>query len=112
MRWLWLQKINPDKPCNGLNLNISSQARALFQIALITYIGNGATIYFWSDKWIHGTSIVDIAPSIVAAVPKKKQGLFNKFFLPFHGSKTLRQIFPWLVLNNTFSCGMSLKISI
>lgn len=61
MRWLQLQKIDPDKPWNGLNLNIYSQARALFRIGLITYIGNGATTYFWTDKWIHGTSIVNIA---------------------------------------------------
>jgi hypothetical protein len=36
-----------------------------------TTIGNGISTFFWKDKWIHGYSIMDIAPLIAAAVPKK-----------------------------------------
>jgi hypothetical protein len=34
-------------------------------------IGDGATTYFWMDKWINGCSIEELAPIIVGAVPKK-----------------------------------------
>jgi hypothetical protein len=71
LRWLWLQKTAPSKPWGGLDLKISSQARALFQVAVSTTIGNGISTFFCKDKWIHGYSIMDIAPLIAAAVPKK-----------------------------------------
>jgi hypothetical protein len=38
---------------------------------LSTTIGNGISTFFWKDKWIYGYSIMDIAPLIAAAVPKK-----------------------------------------
>jgi hypothetical protein len=36
-----------------------------------TTIGNSISTFFWKHRWIHGCSIVDLAPLIVAAVPKK-----------------------------------------
>jgi hypothetical protein len=71
MRWLLLQKTDPSKPCASIELNISSKARALFQTAMSTDIGNGAKTFFWKEKWIHGCSVVEVAPSIVVMVPKK-----------------------------------------
>jgi hypothetical protein len=71
LRWLWLQKTAPSKPWSGLDLKISSQTRALFQVAVSTTIGNGISTFFCKDKWIHGYSIMDLAPLIAAAVPKK-----------------------------------------
>jgi hypothetical protein len=38
-----------------------------------TDIGNRVTTIFWKDKWIHGCSVVEVAPSVAAAVPKKFQ---------------------------------------
>jgi hypothetical protein len=35
-----------------------------------TNIGNGATTLFWEDRWIHGSSIVEIAPLIAAGEVK------------------------------------------
>jgi hypothetical protein len=33
--------------------------------------GNGARTLFWSDKWIHGQRVADIAPQVIAIVPKR-----------------------------------------
>jgi hypothetical protein len=46
IRWLWLQKTAPSKPWSGLDLKISPQARALFQVAVSTNIGNCTTTFF------------------------------------------------------------------
>jgi hypothetical protein len=55
--------------------NISSKARIFFQTAVSTDIGDGATTFFWKDKWIHGCSVVEVAPSVAAAIPKKFQSI-------------------------------------
>ncbi|GJN20314.1 hypothetical protein PR202_gb07677 [Eleusine coracana subsp. coracana] len=36
-----------------------------------TTIGNGRTNLFWKEKWIHGSSIAELAPTVIAAVPAK-----------------------------------------
>jgi hypothetical protein len=36
-------------------------------------IGNGTNTLFWTDKWFMGISLVELAPSILQAVPLKSQ---------------------------------------
>jgi hypothetical protein len=36
-----------------------------------TVVGDGATILFWTDKWIQGKSIADLVPELVAVVPRR-----------------------------------------
>lgn len=44
---------------------------ALFQIAMETTVGSGSNTKFWKDRWIKGSSISDLAPLVVAAVPTR-----------------------------------------
>ena len=44
-------------------------------MALYSEIGNGASTLFWSDRWLGGQRIVDIAPRLLETIPKK---LINK----------------------------------
>jgi hypothetical protein len=36
-------------------------------------VGNGTATLFWTDRWIHGQSIADLAPHVLALVPSKKR---------------------------------------
>lgn len=56
---------------NGPDINPS--AVALVTIVLETMVGNGFGPLFWSDKWLLGCSISELAPSIVAVIPLKIQ---------------------------------------
>ncbi|GJN12858.1 hypothetical protein PR202_ga31174 [Eleusine coracana subsp. coracana] len=40
----------------------------MFAISVVTEIGNGNNTLFCSDRWIHGCSISDLAPSLLVAV--------------------------------------------
>jgi hypothetical protein len=31
-------------------------------------LGNGEVLYFWTDPWLQGTRLIDIAPDLTAAV--------------------------------------------
>lgn len=70
MKWLWLQKIEPNKPWNAFNIQVPNTARALFELSVVTEVGDGATTKFWTDKWINGCNIQELAPELLANVKK------------------------------------------
>jgi hypothetical protein len=44
--------------------------KAFFYTAMLTEIGNGSSTLFWQDRWVHGKNIEDLAPRLLAVVPK------------------------------------------
>jgi hypothetical protein len=50
---------------------VQRQVRQFFDLSVFTILGNGATTLFWSDRWIHGNTIQDIAPEVVSMVGRK-----------------------------------------
>jgi hypothetical protein len=67
-RWLWLQKIEPDRPWVDLPIQVPEQVRVFFAATIYSEVGDGATTLFWTDKWLHGRCIADGAPRLFAAV--------------------------------------------
>jgi hypothetical protein len=72
IRWLWLQKTEPDRPWTSLPIQVPDKAKALFSVAMQTEIGDGANTLFWSDHWLHGQRVADLAPRLLAAVLKRR----------------------------------------
>lgn len=52
-------------------MQFSKKMKAFFSTAMLTEIGNGSSNSFWQDRWVHGKKIEDLAPRLLAAVPKK-----------------------------------------
>jgi hypothetical protein len=71
MRWLWLKKTQPTRPWAALEVQVHPKAVAMFDISVQAVVGDGATILFWTDKWIQGKSIADLVPELVAEVPRR-----------------------------------------
>jgi hypothetical protein len=57
-----------------------------FFVAMQTELGDGRNTLFWSDRWLHGQKIVDIAPRLTTAIPRRR---INKRTV--HGALTTRQ---------------------
>jgi hypothetical protein len=72
-RWLWLKKTEPHRPWASLEVQVPDQVRALFAVATITEVGNGAGTMFWKDRWLHGQQLADLGPSLFAAIPQRKR---------------------------------------
>jgi len=75
VRWLWLRKTDTSKPWLALDIPIHANVSALFQIALQTSIGSGSSTKFGTDRWIHGSSVKDLAPTVFAAVPTRTRNI-------------------------------------
>uniref|UniRef100_A0A0A8XQ40 Uncharacterized protein n=1 Tax=Arundo donax TaxID=35708 RepID=A0A0A8XQ40_ARUDO len=71
MRWLWFQKTDPERPWSELQLSFHANTTALFSISVTTQIGHGDNTLFWSDRWLHGQPVIDLAPNLTAAVRKR-----------------------------------------
>jgi hypothetical protein len=63
-----VRKTDPSRPWHGLSLPVQRQVRQFFELSMFTVIGNGASTLFWSDRWLNGNAIHNIAPNVVRMV--------------------------------------------
>jgi hypothetical protein len=73
MRWLWLQKTEPDRPWADLPIHVHEQVRVFFAAAIYSEVGDGATTLFWTDRWLHGQCIADVAPRLFAVIAVRRR---------------------------------------
>jgi hypothetical protein len=43
----------------------------MFAISVVTLVGNGESTLFWTDKWLHGGSLDQMAPELSQLIPKR-----------------------------------------
>jgi hypothetical protein len=72
MRWLWLQKTDPNHPWSALPIQVPDKVKGFFSMAMQAEVGDGASTLFWTDRWLHGQRIADIAPRLFAIIPKRR----------------------------------------
>ena len=88
VRWLWLKATEDSRPWRHLHLPADVEAQAIFNASTSWIIGNGTSCLFWTDRWVAGQSISEIAPAMLALVPKRRrrvrsmsQGLSNRAWI-------------------------------
>ncbi|GJM88071.1 hypothetical protein PR202_ga04095 [Eleusine coracana subsp. coracana] len=50
---------------------VPSQSKALFAISVTTSIGDGNSTLFWTDRWIHGKVISELATALMPHVRRR-----------------------------------------
>jgi hypothetical protein len=50
MRWLWIEKIDPNRPWSALPICMLDKVRAFFSVAMQAEIGDGSSTLFWQDR--------------------------------------------------------------
>ena len=56
-----------------LHRHVPGQVRAFFAAAIYSEVGNGAATLFWTDRWLHGQSIADLAPRLFATISVRRR---------------------------------------
>lgn len=73
MIWLWIEKIRPNRPWVDLDMHVHHKTRSMFVVSVVTSVGNGENTLFWSDHWMHGRSLEELAPEIYKLPHKNKK---------------------------------------
>jgi hypothetical protein len=60
-----------DKPWNQFQIQVSKEVQSLFDMAVLTQVGDGSNARFWIDQWLNEKRIRDVAPAVYALVPKR-----------------------------------------
>ena len=68
MRWLWLRRVDPSRPWFCLPDEKEGVVELMFQASIYVVLGDGNAALFWSDRWLDGQSLMDIAPCLCNAV--------------------------------------------
>jgi hypothetical protein len=50
-----------------------TEAQGVFRSLSSIKLGNGASILFWSDRWINGVMVADLAPAVVLAIGARQR---------------------------------------
>ncbi|WVZ64360.1 LOW QUALITY PROTEIN: hypothetical protein U9M48_013890 [Paspalum notatum var. saurae] len=106
IRWLWSQRTDPDRLWGGLHVSVPAKAKAMFEVAVRTVVGDGNTTKFWTDRWIDGKCIADLAPALFAAVQKRAikcrtvaQGLHNRsWVMDVRGALSVQVLTEYLLV--------------
>lgn len=71
LRWLLLRCTCPDCSWALLPSDEDYSLLAFFNRSVRITIGSGTSVLFWSDPWLHGKTIQDIAPHLLQAIPQQ-----------------------------------------
>ena len=68
MRWLWLQKTEPNKPWAIFPIKLHHSVKSFFSVAIVSEVGNGRNTLFWTDNWVHGQNLQKLVPHLFEAI--------------------------------------------
>ena len=68
MRWLWLRRTDDTRSWLHLPDVTERPVEQLFSASIFIELGDGNKALFWTDRWVQGKSLLDIAPCLCNAV--------------------------------------------
>lgn len=74
-RWEWLRRTDNSRPWFGLPMMKGKEVELVFRSLASVKLGRGNLVLFWTDRWINGASVVDLAPNFLKAVGSRQRNL-------------------------------------
>jgi hypothetical protein len=68
---LWLQRTDSARSWAGLPCQTDPVTESFFKSSINCVVRDGARTFFWSDPWLDGQCIANLAPELVEAVLKR-----------------------------------------
>lgn len=66
LKWSTIRQLF--RPWTNFHIHLSRHVKALVYAVTTATLGNGTNLPFWSDRWLAGQSIADLAPAVVATL--------------------------------------------
>jgi hypothetical protein len=73
VRWEWLRRTDLGRPWQGLPAIKDDMASEVFVSLVKITVGRGNRVFFWTDRWINGVSVLDIAPEVLGAINTRRK---------------------------------------
>ena len=70
-RWEWTRRTDHSKTWVELPAPSEKHIQPMVQASMLVQVGDGSCTLFWTDRWLEGKAISDIAPSLIQTVSKK-----------------------------------------
>jgi hypothetical protein len=70
-RWLWLSRVEASRPWREFDIQVPTMVTEIFEAATSSVVGDGASMFFWLDKWLPEGRLKDLAPHLFALIPKR-----------------------------------------
>jgi hypothetical protein len=73
VRWEWLRRTDLDRPWQGLPRWKDELARGVFDSLVKIKVGKGDRVLFWTDRWMDGYCVKDLAPLVLNLVNTRRR---------------------------------------
>jgi hypothetical protein len=70
-RWVWRMRTDPLRPWRGLDMHFSRSEHDIFFASTVMMVGDGSSALFWEDRWLDGKSVGEVAPDLLALIPRR-----------------------------------------
>jgi hypothetical protein len=71
LRWSWLKRTDPFKCWADLPAGSEKRVVTMFEASLLVLVGDGKATLFWSDRWLDGATIKELALDLFQAIPTR-----------------------------------------
>jgi hypothetical protein len=68
VRWLWLERSKPPKSWAAIKVRTNKVTSAFFGASISLVLSNEVSFLFWTDPWLHGRRIMELAPDVFDTV--------------------------------------------
>jgi hypothetical protein len=68
VRWPWLHHTDMSRSWTSLPSSEDAATVAFFNASIQMSLGDGESLFFWTDPWLQGARLLDIAPNLMATV--------------------------------------------
>jgi len=68
MGWLWMKRTEEHRSWLQLPAEEERVVESMFQASIYIELGDGCKTLFWTDRWLQGQSLLDLAPCLCNAV--------------------------------------------
>jgi hypothetical protein len=70
-RWLWLSRVEASRSWKEFDIRVPALVIEVFEAATSSVLGDGASTFFWIDRWLPDGRLKDLAPRLFALIPKR-----------------------------------------